>query len=49
MLSGMPIKFGASPLNWWFGLPIHKDLIPTADDILRAIAATGYAGTELEG
>ncbi len=49
MLSGMPIKFGASPLNWWFGLPIPQNLIPTADDILREIAETGYAGTELGG
>ena len=49
MLSGMSIKFGASPLNWWFGLPIHKDLIPTADEILREMAETGYAGTELGG
>ena len=49
MLSGMPIKFGASPLNWWFGLPIHKDLIPTGDDILREMAETGYDGTELGG
>jgi inosose dehydratase len=49
MISGNPIKFGASPLNWWFGLPIHQNLIPSGDDILREMAETGYDGTELGG
>lgn len=47
MLSHLPIKIGASPLNWYFGLPLPQKEIPTADQILGEMKETGYAGTEL--